>query len=75
MSLSEVTKAALKLSSDEQLCLARALLENSETRADLTVDEAWDQEIERRISALDAGLAKGRPFREVLQDIDRRFRR
>src|SRR5437588_10676575 len=60
--LSEITEKALRLSQGEQLTLARTLLESNEASGDSGVDAAWEQEIERRIQMVDAGLAKGRPF-------------
>ena len=60
--LSEITEKALRLPQDEQLRLARTLLESNEASGDFGVDAAWEQEIERRIQMIDDGLAKGRPF-------------
>jgi len=57
------------------LKLARTLLENAEAAGDVGAEAAWEDEIEHRIQKIDAGLAKGRPFADVLRDIDRRFGR
>jgi len=38
-------------------------------------EAAWEQEIEGRIKLVDAGLARGRPFADVLRDIDRQLGR
>ena len=73
--LSEITEKALRLPQGEQLKLARTLLESSEAGADSGVDAVWEQEIERRIQLIDAGLAKGRPFADVVRDIDRQLGR
>ena len=73
--LSEITEKALRLPQEEQLKLARTLLESSEASADSGVDAVWEQEIERRIQLIDAGLAKGRPFADVVRDIDRQLGR
>jgi len=70
---SEIADEALSLPQDEQLKLARTLLENTEARGDTEVEAAWEDEIERRIQMVDAGLAKGRPFADVLKDIDRQL--
>ena len=69
----ELTREALKLPPKEQLRLARTLLESSEATGDTGVGDAWEAEIERRIQMVDSGLAKGRPFVDVLNDIDRRL--
>ena len=71
--LSEITEKALRLPQGEQLKLARTLLESSEAGGDSGVDAVWEQEIERRIQLIDAGLAKGRPFADVVRDIDRQL--
>jgi hypothetical protein len=73
--LAEITDDALRLPEHEQLKLARMLLERSEAVGDVEAEAAWEDEIERRIKLLDAGLAKGRPFADVLQDIDRQLGR
>lgn len=71
--LASIAEEALKLPQHEQLKLARALLEKSEAEGDQGVEAAWEQEIERRIQLIDTGLAKGRPFVDVLRDIDRQL--
>ena len=73
--LADISEQALKLPQNEQLKLARTLLESSEATGDVDVEAAWEQEIERRIKIIDAGLAKGRPFADVLRDIDRQLDR
>ena len=71
--LASVAEEALKLPPHEQLKLARTLLEKSEAGGDQDVGAIWEQEIERRIQLIDSGLAKGRPFTDVLRDIDRQL--
>ena len=73
--LAEITQDALRLPHDEQLRLARTLLESSEASGQPDVDDAWEEEIERRIKEIDAGLAKSRPFADVVAEIDRQTRR
>ena len=70
---SEIAEEALQLPQDQQLRLARTLLENTEASGDLGVEAAWEEEIERRIRMVDSGLAKGRSLAEVLRDIDRKL--
>ena len=71
--LAQITEEALQLPQAEQLRLARTLLERSEVSGELAADGAWEEEIERRIQAIDAGLAKGRPFADVVEEIDRQL--
>jgi Putative addiction module component len=73
--LAQITQDALRLPQDQQLRLARTLLEGSEASGQPDVDAAWEEEIERRITNIDAGLAKGRPFAEVVAEIDRQLGR
>ena len=69
----QIAEEALTLPQSEQLKLARTLLENAEASGDVGAESAWEEEIERRIHKIDAGLAKGRPFADVLRDIDQRL--
>jgi len=74
-SFAEITEEALSLPQGEQLKLARTLLERTEASGDVGAEAAWEEEIEYRIQQVDAGLAKGRPFADVLREIDRRLTR
>jgi len=69
----DVAEKALTLPQSEQLRLARTLLEKAEAAGEVGSDAAWEEEIERRIQRIDAGLANGRPFADVLRDVDARF--
>jgi putative addiction module component (TIGR02574 family) len=69
----DVAEDALTLPQDEQLRLARTLLEKVEAGAEMGSEAAWEEEIERRIQKIDAGLATGRPFSDVLREVDARF--
>jgi hypothetical protein len=71
----EIAEEALTLPQGEQLRLARTLLEKAEACGDVGAEAAWEEEIERRIHKIDAGLAKGRLFADVLRDIDQRLGR
>lgn len=71
----EIAEEALNLPQNEQLRLARTLLEKAEASGDVGAEAAWEAEIERRIQTIDSGLAKGRPFADVLRDIDRQLGR
>jgi putative addiction module component (TIGR02574 family) len=70
-SVAEITEEALKLPGPDQFKLVRTLLENVHFNDTQEIDQAWDDEIERRIQAIHAGTAKGRPFAEALKDVDR----
>lgn len=73
--LSEIARDALELSSVQRLTLARILLELSEKDQAFSpeLDRAWDEEIVRRMKAVEAGTAQSRSFDEVFADLDARF--
>ena len=70
-SFTEIAEEALTPPPNEQSRLARTLLEKAEACGDVGAEAAWEEEIERRIHKIDSGLAKGRPFADVLRDLDR----
>lgn len=73
--LTEVTRDASELPAPERLKLARILLDLSESEAEPSTDvqEAWDQEIEKRLLDLRAGKVKGVPLEEVKKKIEARW--
>ena len=73
--LSEVTRDALDLRLAERRTLARILLDNTDSDQDFSpeVDAAWEEEIARRLHAVEEGTARSRPAAEVFSDLDRRF--
>jgi len=73
--LTEVTRDAAGLPAGERLKLARILLDLSEATADDPddVQNAWDQEIERRLQELRSGKVKGVPLEEVKAKIEARL--
>ena len=73
--LSELTKDALALPSDQRLTLARILIDLSEDDHDFSPqnDELWEREIARRLTSVRAGQAQSRSFEGVFADLDSRF--
>ena len=73
--LTEIAKDALELPPIQRLTLARILLDSSEDIHDFSPDAeaAWEEEICRRIEAVQAGTARSRTFGEVFTDLDRRY--
>ena len=63
---SNLLQMALELSKDERAQLASSLFESLDPPTDGDVQEAWDQEIAKRIADLDSGKAKTVPWPEVL---------
>jgi putative addiction module component (TIGR02574 family) len=64
MSTTEIRDAAMKLSREERVRLAEALLTSLDA-PDPAIDAAWAEEAERRIDALDAGTTKAIPAAEI----------
>lgn len=73
--ISELAKDALELPSSQRLALARILLDLAEEdrEFDPLAEAAWEEEICRRIRAVEAGRASTRSLDEVFADLDRRF--
>lgn len=73
--ISQLAKDALELSSTQRLTLARILLDLSEEDQEFSpeVDNAWEEEICRRMKAVEAGTARAGSMEEVFADLDRRF--
>ena len=73
--LSQIARDALDLPPVQRLTLARILLDLSETDQDFSpaTEAAWDDEIARRLNAVQAGAAGSKSFDEVFADLDRRF--
>lgn len=49
--------------------MAHLLLESLEETADVDVEAAWDEELEKRLKRLDDGQARLRPAHQVLAEI------
>lgn len=65
MSREEVVRAALALPEDERAVIAAALLESLEPEVDPAIDEAWRDEIRRRLTAIEAGEEELIPWEEA----------
>ena len=73
--LCEITRDALGLSPAQHRTLARILLDLSEESPDFLpkLEAVWEDEIVRRLQAVENGTAKARNVEEVFADLDRRF--
>jgi putative addiction module component (TIGR02574 family) len=54
----QVTSQAIALSPEDRARLADLLLASLPDEADESLDEAWDQEIQRRLKAVESGTAR-----------------
>ncbi len=74
-SLDELFEKAADLPEGDRATLAGLLIESLESEIDPGVDEAWAQEIERRLVELDSGDVKGVPWKRVRTNLVRRLGR
>jgi putative addiction module component (TIGR02574 family) len=66
--LSDLLKRALALPVDERAALANTLLDSLET-PNQSLDEAWDDEVARRMQDLKAGKAVTVPWEELHREL------
>ena len=73
--LAEIARDALELPPVQRLTLARILLDVSEEDVDFSpeAEAAWEEEICRRMKAVQAGTAHARSSEETFADLERRF--
>lgn len=63
---------ALKMSEDDRAAIAERLLASLDAKPDQAVEEAWQQEIQRRLSELDRGDVECVPWKEVRARLGRK---
>ena len=66
--VSDLLKRALALPVDERAALANTLLDSLETTNE-SVQEAWDEEVARRMEALKAGKAVTVPWEQLHREL------
>jgi putative addiction module component (TIGR02574 family) len=66
--VSELLKRALSLSADERAALANSLLDSLD-HSDQSVQQAWDEEVARRIADLKAGKAVTAPWEQLHREL------
>ena len=74
--LTDVTRAAVDLLPEDQLKLARILLDLSEGEIESSheLQDDWDKEIQRRLRELRSGKVRGIPLEQVRKKMEARFR-
>jgi putative addiction module component (TIGR02574 family) len=60
-----VLEEALKLSPDERAEVAEQLIASLEEAPDIDVEQAWQEEVQRRIQQIERGEVKTIPWEEV----------
>jgi putative addiction module component (TIGR02574 family) len=68
----DILNNAMRLSTTERAELAAALLASLDGEPEDAVEAAWATEIQRRIERVQSGEAKGRPWSEVRERLERR---
>jgi len=63
--LEEITQQVLQLPARQRLALAGFLLEMDDTTDHPAVDEAWEQEIQKRIKTVDSGAISGISYNDI----------
>jgi putative addiction module component (TIGR02574 family) len=66
--ISDLLRRALALSVDERAALANTLLDSLEV-TDESVQDAWDEEVARRIETLEAGKAVTVPWEQLHREL------
>ena len=66
--VSDLLKRAMALPVEERAALANTLLDSLETTTQ-SVDEAWDEEVKRRIEDLKAGKAVTVPWEQLHREL------
>lgn len=64
-----VLSLALDLPESERAELAAALLESLEPPPDADVEDAWREEVARRVAAIDAGEVEMVPWEQVRKEL------
>jgi len=67
--VSQLLRRAMALPPEARAALAGSLLESLEDTLDASAEEAWSQEIARRIEELDSGKVKPIPWAEARRQI------
>jgi putative addiction module component (TIGR02574 family) len=62
-----VWQKASELTDEERASLAGLLIESLEGEPDTDVEQAWSEEIRKRLADIDAGVAKTIPWEEARQ--------
>ncbi len=66
----DLLKKALALPDEDRAVLAGVLIDSLDPATESSTEEAWNQEIARRVEELDSGKAKTLPWDEVRRRIE-----
>lgn len=65
----QILEQALRLTESERAEIAAELLDSLDSQSDDGAERLWQEEIERRIAVLDAGVAVTAPWSEVREKL------
>jgi putative addiction module component (TIGR02574 family) len=65
----DLLKKALALPPEDRAALAGSLIDSLDAPSDASVEEAWNDEIARRVREIDSGQAKTIPWTEIRRRI------
>jgi putative addiction module component (TIGR02574 family) len=69
----ELLQQALALPENERMALVRVLIESLDDESEVDVEQAWEEEVSRRIADLDSGKARTVSWKEVQERIAARL--
>ncbi len=67
----QLLDAALQLTPEERAALAGELIQSLETDVDPDAEAAWNDEIDRRVEAIEAGTVRLEPWEQVKRRIEK----
>ena len=73
--LDQVSRAAMSLTVDERAELAERIWESVTAEEQASIEEAWCEEVDRRIARADARGTPGIPAEQVLSEIEAELRK
>ena len=71
--MAEVLRDALALSPEVRAALIDCLISSLDQAVDAGAEEAWREEIARRVAEIRSGQAAGRPSDELLPELRERY--
>ena len=74
LTIEKVTEAAMRLAPRDRALLARTLISSLDESAEEDVEQAWDEEIQKRLREIKDGQVQGQPFDEAMNEIRDEFR-
>jgi len=71
----EILERAIRLPEEARAALADSLLESLDTEVDENSEEAWREEIQRRLGEIDTGAVRLVPWSEARKRLEARLKK